>query len=278
MRKRLSESQLMEKARQLRISLVDMLYRAGSGHPGGSLSAIDILNVLYNNVMKHDPLDLNMPDRDHFFLSKSHCTPALYTVLADCGYFDAAELKTLRKFGSILQGHPAADKTPGIEVSAGSLGQGLSIAVGVAIASKLDNKSNRVYCMIGDGECQEGEIWEAAMSAGFYKLDNLCGILDANRLQIDGLVENVMDINPIKEKWLAFNWNVLEIDGHNITEIEEAFAKAEQHKGKPTMIIAHTIKGKGVSYMENVASWHGVTPNKEQYEQALAELNSMEVK
>ena len=273
----LSDSQLKKKINELRISIVDMLYRAGSGHPGGSLSAIDIIAVLYYSVMNYRVDDLNWPDRDYFILSKSHCCPALYAVYADLGYFDPEALKTLRQFGSILQGHPCMGTTPGLEVSAGSLGQGLSISVGLALASKIDKRDNHIYCMIGDGESQEGQIWEAAMSAGYHKLDNLCCILDSNKLQIDGFVDSVMSISPIKDKWLAFNWNVMEIDGHDTKQIKDALIKAKECKGKPTMIVANTIKGNGVSYMENVASWHGVTPNKEQYEIAMQELSSKEI-
>ncbi len=269
---KLNSEQLENKAKQLRINILDMLYHAGSGHPGGSLSAIDIMTVLYNNVMKHDPKNPHWEERDRFILSKGHIAPALYAVLADCGYFDSKELKTLRKFGSILQGHPDMHKTPGLEVSSGSLGQGLSIATGLALAGKSDDKNHRVYCMMGDGETQEGQIWEAAMAAGHYKLDNLCGIVDNNTLQIDGKVEEVMNINPIKEKWESFNWNVIEIDGHNVVDIENAFKKTEEYKGKPTLIIARTIKGKGVSFMEDVAGWHGKAPNKQELETALAEL------
>lgn len=274
MNNKLSANQLKEKAKQLRISILDMLCEAGSGHPGGSLSAIDIMTVLFYNIMNHNPKDPHWKNRDRFILSKGHIAPALYAVLADCGYFDPKELKTLRKYGSILQGHPAMNKTPGVEVSSGSLGQGLSVATGLALGAKLDNENYRVYCMMGDGETQEGQIWEAAMSAGHYKLDNLCAILDYNHVQIDGRVEDVMDISPCKEKWLAFNWNVIEIDGHNVVEIEDAFKKAEEYKGKPTIIIASTIKGKGVSFMENNAAWHGTAPNKQQFEDALAELQA----
>lgn len=274
MNKNLNEEELKEKAKQLRKSILEMIYKAGSGHPGGSLSAIDIFAVLYNNVMNHDPKNPNWGGRDRFILSKGHICPALYAVLADCGYFDMKELETLRKYGSILQGHPDMHKTPGVEVSSGSLGQGLSIASGLALGAKLNNAGYRVYCLMGDGEIQEGQIWEAAMSAGHYKLDNLCGILDYNGLQIDGRVEDVMTINPCKDKWLAFNWNVIEVDGHDVVKIEEAFMQAEKYKGKPTLILAHTVKGKGVSFMENVAAWHGTAPNKEQLATALAELGA----
>ncbi len=270
----LDETKLKEKTRQLRVNILKMLGEAGSGHPGGSLSSIDMLTVLYNKVMKHDPKNPSWNERDRFVLSKGHVCPALYAVLADCGYFDEKELMTLRKYESILQGHPYMFKTPGLDVSSGSLGQGLSVAVGMALASKMNNESTRVYCLMGDGESQEGQIWEAAMAAGHYKLDNLCGILDFNGLQIDGKVEKVMNINPVKDKWTAFNWNVIEIDGHDVGKIEEAFNKAGEYKGKPTLILARTVKGKGVSFMENEPGWHGVAPNKEQLEKALAELKA----
>jgi transketolase len=268
----LNEIQMQAKTRQLRASTLKMLSEAGSGHSGGSLSSIDILTVLYNKIMDHDPRNPSWNGRDRFVLSKGHVCPALYAVLADCGYFDELELMTLRKYKSILQGHPYMYKTPGLDISSGSLGQGLSVAVGMALASKMNGESTRTYCLMGDGEIQEGQIWEAAMSAGHYKLDNLCGIVDFNRLQIDGKVEDVMDINPIADKWTAFKWNVIEADGHNVKDLEGAFKAAGKHKGKPSVIIAHTVKGKGVSFMENVSGWHGTAPNKQQLEAALAEL------
>lgn len=274
MNNNLNEQQLKEKARELRVSILEMLHEAGSGHPGGSLSAIDIMTVLYNNVMRHDPNNAKWEERDRFILSKGHIAPALYAVLGHCGYFEQKEFSTLRKYKSILQGHPCMHKTPGVEVSAGSLGQGLSIATGLAIGGRLNAKDYRVYCMMGDGEIQEGQIWEAAMSAGHYKLDNLCAILDYNGVQIDGKVEDIMTINPCKEKWLAFNWNVIEIDGHDVVQIDNAFKEAKEYKGKPTIIIAKTVKGKGVSFMEHAPAWHGTAPNKEQLEKALAELNA----
>lgn len=270
----LTPAQLEEKARQHRISILKMLNSAGSGHSGGSLSAIDILTVLYSNVLKHDPENPSLPERDRFILSKGHVCPALYAVLADCGYFRAEELNRLRKYGCMLQGHPCMNTTPGLEVSSGSLGQGLSIATGIALGARLGNADYRVYCMMGDGEIQEGQIWEAAMAAGHYRLDHLCGIIDNNNLQIDGNVNEVMTIYPLKEKWLAFNWNVIEADGHSMNEIESAFTQAAAFQGKPTVIIAHTVKGKGVSFMENNASWHGVAPNNEQLEAALLELRN----
>lgn len=272
MRSHLSEEQLIEKSRQLRISILKMLSKAGSGHPGGSLSAIDILGVLYNNILRHDPGNPGWKERDRMILSKGHVCPALYAVLADCGYFHEDELGSLRKYGSMLQGHPCMHKTPGVEVSAGSLGQGLSVATGIALGGRMDREEFRVYCLMGDGEIQEGQIWEAAMAAGHYKLDNLCGIVDYNGLQIDGAVDEVMTINPCKDKWLAFNWNVIEVDGHDVVKVEEAFRQAEAYKGKPTVIIAHTVKGKGVSFMENSAAWHGTAPDPAQLEEALAEL------
>lgn len=272
MYRKLCKSELKEKACELRVKVLKMLCEAGSGHSGGSLSSIDILVVLYNKIMKHDPNNPSWSGRDRFILSKGHVCPALYAVLADCGYFEEKELATLRKYGSILQGHPYMYKTPGIEVSAGSLGQGLSIATGMALAAKMDSTSARLYCMMGDGEMQEGSIWEALMSAGHYKLDNLCAIVDKNGLQIDGRVEDVMDIDPLADKLNAFNWNVIETDGHDIKRLEEAFNQASMYTGKPTVIIAHTIKGKGVSFMENQAGWHGVTPDKTQLEAALCEL------
>lgn len=269
----LTNEQLSEKAKELRKSIITMVYHAGSGHPGGSLSAIDLMTVLFYNKMNHDSKNMQMRNRDRFILSKGHITPALYAILADLGYFEKSELNTLRKFGSILQGHPDMQKTPGIEVSSGSLGQGLSIAVGVSLGGIMDKIDYRVYCMMGDGETQEGQIWEAAMAAGHYKLDNLCGIIDVNRLQIDGKVEDVMNVNPLADKWRAFNWNVIQIDGHKMFEIDNAFDEAKRFKGKPTVIIAQTIKGKGVSFMENNPGWHGKAPNTEQYNIAMDDLN-----
>ncbi len=274
MKGHLNEGQLIEKSRQLRINILKMLSKAGSGHPGGSMSATDILVVLYNNILRHDPTNPGWKDRDRLILSKGHVCPALYAVLSDCGYFHNDELKSLRKYGSMLQGHPCMNKTPGVEVSGGSLGQGLSIATGIALGGRMNQGKVRVYCLMGDGEIQEGQIWEAAMAAGHYKLDHLCGIIDYNGLQIDGVVDEVMTINPCKDKWLAFNWNVIEVDGHDVLKLEEAFKQAEAYKGKPTVIIAHTVKGKGVSFMENSPAWHGTVPNHAQLEEALLELGS----
>jgi len=270
---KLSVEQLKDKARQLRADTLLMLNKAGSGHSGGSLSSVDLLTVLYNNVMNHDPENPGWTERDRFVLSKGHVCPALYAVLADCGYFGREELGTLRKYGSILQGHPYMGKTPGLDVSGGSLGQGLSVSVGMALAAQANGQSLHVYCLMGDGELQEGQIWEAAMSAGHYKLDNLCSIVDYNNLQIDGHVEDVMDISPLADKWRAFNWNVILADGHDVEAIEAAYAAAKTCKGKPSVIIAKTVKGKGVSFMEDVASWHGAVPNVAQLALALEELD-----
>jgi len=268
----LSAAQLRDKARLLRADILAMLCKAKSGHPGGSLSSIDILTVLYNNVLSHDPGNPDWDARDRFVLSKGHGCPALYAVLADCGYFARKELATLRVYGSILQGHPYMRKTPGLDISSGSLGQGLSVCVGMALAAIADGKDLRVYCLMGDGEQQEGQVWEAAMAASRYNLDNLCGIVDCNGLQIDGHVADVMDIEPLADKWAAFNWNVITADGHDVGAIERAFNEAKACRGKPSVIIANTIKGKGVSYMEGAASWHGVCPDEAQLSAALEEL------
>ncbi len=264
---------LEQIACQLRKDVVKMTHLAKSGHPGGSLSAADIFAVLFFYKMNFDPKNPKWEGRDYFILSKGHICPVYYAALCRAGFFDEEELWTLRKFGSRLQGHPASEKMPEIEVSSGSLGQGLSIANGIGIALKHDNKPNRVYCMLGDGELQEGQVWEAIMTAAHYKLDNVCAIVDYNNLQIDGFVEEVMGIAPLPDKFRAFNWEVIEVDGHNIKELMKAFDEAEKVKGKPVVIIARTIKGKGVSYMENVAGWHGKAPNKEEFEQAMKELD-----
>lgn len=264
--------QLQSQAKAIRRDIISMLGKAGSGHPGGSLSAADIVTALYFEVMNINPQEPNWPDRDRFVLSKGHAAPLLYAALAGRGYFDPAELDTLRKFGSKLQGHPDMRMLPGVEISTGSLGQGLSAACGMAIAGKIDGKDYRVYVLLGDGEIQEGQIWEAAMAAAHYKLDNLTAFLDHNKMQIDGPVEEVMSPEPIADKWRAFGWHVINIDGHDMEQILKAVEEAKQTKGKPTMIIAETVKGKGVSFMENQVGWHGKAPNAEQVEQALAEL------
>lgn len=258
----------------VRKEILKMLQKAGSGHPGGSLSAVELLVVLYNNHMNFNKDNFQDKNRDYFVLSKGHVCPVLYAVLCQIGCIPKEELDTLRKMGSRLQGHPAKDKQiPGIEVSTGSLGYGLSIAVGIAKGIKALKQNNRVYVLMGDGEQQEGSIWEAAMCAPHFKLDNLCAIVDCNGLQIDGEVENILNINPISDKYKAFGWNVIEIDGHNLVEVDKAYNKAKQYKDKPTVIIAKTVKGKGVSFMENVADWHGKAPNAEQLEKALKEID-----
>lgn len=269
---------LKVRARLLRGDLLTMLNKAGSGHSGGSLSSMEILTVLYNGVMKHNPNNPNWEERDRFVLSKGHVCPALYVVLADCGYFEREELATLRQYGSILQGHPFMDKTPGLDVSSGSLGQGLSVAVGMALAAKKGEQGQRVYCLMGDGELQEGQIWEAAMSAAHYRLGNLCGIVDYNGLQIDGRTSEVMDLGMLEEKWKSFNWNTIVADGHDVEALYQAYVNAASTIGKPSVIIAHTEKGKGVSFMEGNAAWHGVAPNDAELTIALRELNCEGVK
>jgi len=263
---------LKAKARVLRRHIVRMIGKAGSGHPGGSLSAVEIMAALYFYKLKVNPKDPQWPDRDRFLMSKGHAAPVWYAALAEAGFFPVKELDTLRKTGSILQGHPDMKRTPGVEMSSGSLGQGLSIANGIALAGKLDKKTYRIYVLLGDGECQEGQVWEAAMAGAHYKLDNLCAVLDYNGLQIDGPIEKVMSPLPLADKWTAFGWNVINVDGHNIKEIIEALDMAETVKAKPTMIIARTVKGKGVSFMENRHEWHGKAPNAQQMETALKEL------
>jgi transketolase len=266
---------LKEISGRLRLDIIEMLHKAGSGHPGGSLSVIDLVATLFFSKMRHDPKRPDWAERDRLVLSKGHAVPALYAVMAEAGYFDKKELQTLRQMGSRLQGHPVNTELPGIEACTGSLGQGLSMAQGMALASKLDGGRFHVYCIIGDGESQEGQIWEAAMSAPKYKLDTLTVILDYNQGQIDGPTREVMDIEPIADKWRAFNWNVLTVDGHDIAQISKALDDAQAHKGRPTFIIAHTVKGKGVSFMEHQIAWHGAAPNAEQTEKALAELRAL---
>jgi len=259
-------------AKEVRKDILTSTCKAGSGHPGGSLSATDVMVCLYFHKMSHNPKRPTDPNRDRFILSKGHACPALYSCLARSGYFPIKELKTLRKLGSRLQGHPERAKLPGVEASTGPLGQGLSFANGAALAGKLDKKDYKVYCLIGDGESQEGMIWEAAMSSAHYKLDNLCVILDHNRLQIDGEVEKVKNIEPIADKFRSFGFNVIEIDGHDYHGILNALEQADKIKSKPTIIIANTIKGKGVSFMENQAGWHGKAPTDKELSQALKEL------
>lgn len=268
----MDKMQLIQTASRVRQDIIRQVYAAKSGHPGGSLSAADIMTALYFSEMRIDPEQPGLPGRDRFVLSKGHAAPALYAALAERGYFDPAELTTLRKAGSRLQGHPSKKLLPGVEMSTGSLGQGISAAVGMALANRLDGSAARVYTLLGDGELQEGMVWEAAMAAGHYKLDNLCAVVDHNGLQIDGRNEDVMNVMPIAEKFAVFGWNVLEIDGHDFDQILDAFEMARQCKGMPTAIVAETVKGKGVSFMEGQAGWHGKAPNEEQARQAMKEL------
>ncbi len=263
--------ELEEKAKQIRRLIIQMLVKAGSGHPGGSLSSADLITALYFMILRHNPKEPNWPDRDRFHMSKGHCCPLWYAVLAESGYFPIEELWSLRQLGSILQGHPDR-RTPGVTVASGSLGQGLSVALGMSLAAKIDKKDYRAYCLLGDGEIQEGNIWEAAMASSHYKRDNLCAMLDYNGYQIDGATKDIMNLEPLAAKWQAFGWHTVGIDGHNMKEILSAYEEAKTVKGKPTIIIARTIKGKGVSFMENVLDFHGRAPTKEEAERALKEL------
>lgn len=269
----MNEQTLKEQAKEIRKDIVTMIGQAKSGHPGGSLSAAEIVTYLYFEEMNVDPANPGWEDRDRFVLSKGHAAPVLYAALARRGFFPVEELSTLRKIGSHLQGHPDMRKVLGVDLSTGSLGTGFSAATGIAMACKLDKKENYVYTLLGDGELQEGQVWEAAMSAAHYKLDNLIAFVDNNGLQIDGNIDDVLSPNPIDAKFAAFGWHVLTIDGHDFQQIAAAVAAAKTEKGRPTMIVAKTVKGKGVSYMENQAGWHGSAPNEEQVTAALAELN-----
>lgn len=265
--------ELKEISKEIRKGIIEAVYSNKSGHPGGSLSIADIITVLYFKEMNIDPKNPKDENRDRLVLSKGHCAPALYSALSNRGFFDTQELQTLRNIESRLQGHPDMKKIPGVDMTTGSLGQGLSSANGMAIAGKLDNKEYRVYCILGDGEIEEGQIWEAAMASNKYKLDNLCVIVDNNNLQIDGTIEEVMSSYPIDEKFRSFGFQIINIDGHNIQEIIDAFDVARNIKDKPTCIIAKTVKGKGVSFMEDKAEWHGKSPNEEQYRKAMEELS-----
>ena len=271
----MNELELKKTANEVRKGIVTAVHSAKAGHPGGSLSAADIFTYLYFEEMNIDPANPKKADRDRFVLSKGHVAPALYSTLAQRGFFPVEELKTLRKLGSRLQGHPCMQETPGVDMSSGSLGQGFSAAAGMAMAAKLKGEDYRVYALCGDGEIQEGQIWEAAMFAGFRKLDNLVLIVDNNNLQIDGAIDEVCSPYPITDKFKAFNFNVIEIDGHDFAQIDAAFKKARETKGMPTAIVAKTTKGKGVSFMENQASWHGTAPNDEQYQVAMDDLNKI---
>ena len=258
--------------RQLRRDILTMIHAAGSGHPGGSLSCIDILAVLYFRVMRVDPDHPEDPDRDRFLLSKGHAAPALYSVLARRGYFDPSILPTLRQLGSPLQGHPHMSSLPGLDCSSGSLGQGLSIANGLALAARQTGRKYRTYCLLGDGEVQEGQIWEAAMTAAQFRLDNVCAIVDDNGVQLDGLTDEICRVEPLDDKFRAFGWHVIPADGHDTEDLLRAFRLAGETKGVPSVILARTVKGKGVSFMENQAAWHGKAPNAEELAAALAEI------
>ena len=269
----MNKNNLIEISNELRKDIIDTIYYAGSGHPGGSLSVIDIVTYLYFEKMNIDAKNPNMENRDRFILSKGHAAPAQYVALAKKGFFDKSELKNLRQLGSILQGHPDKKKCPGVEISTGSLGQGFSNACGIALGNKMDNRDSKVYVILGDGEIQEGIVWEAAMSASQFKLDNLVAIIDKNGIQLDGRTEDIMDLKRLKDRWESFGWNVVECNGNDFDEIDEAFTTLENKKGKPSLIIANTIKGKGVSFMEDNPAWHGAAPNDEQRKIALEELS-----
>lgn len=264
--------ELKKIANTLRKDIIRMTGAAGSGHPTSSLSAVEILTTLYFRILRHDPKNPHWPDRDRFVLSKGHGAPGLYAALARSGYFPVEQLMTLRKLDSPLQGHPERHRLGGVEASTGSLGQGISIGIGMALSAKLDRKDFRVYVLTGDGECDEGQVWEAALFAGNHHLDNLTVIVDYNKLQQDGWVKEIQDLEPLADKWRAFKWHALEIDGHDLEQVAKAFSEAKATRGKPTAIIAHTVKGKGVSFMENRPELHGIPPTPEQVEQALKEL------
>ncbi len=268
----LSVAEMEVVAKRIRRHIISMIGKAGSGHPGGSLSAVEIVTALYFKVLRHKPSDPGWSDRDRFILSKGHAAPLLYATLAECDYFPVDELATLRQMDSRLQGHTDRTLTPGVEMSAGALGQGLSFAIGVALAGRLNAQDYRVYVLLGDGECDEGQIWEATMAAAHYKADNLVAIVDNNGLQIDGWNRDVMNLDPFNKKWQAFGWHVIEVDGHSFTQLIDAFDRAKLVKGQPVVIIAHTIKGKGVSFMENNVDFHGKAPSAEEVKIALKEL------
>lgn len=267
----INNDELRKKAKQFRREIVEVVHGAGSGHPGGSLSCVEILISLYEYKMKHNPKDPKWDGRDHLIISKGHVSPVVYVTLANYGYFPKEELKQFRKFGSILQGH-VHHKVPGVEFNTGSLGHGLSVANGIAIGNKLLNKPNKVYCLMGDGEIQEGSVWEAAMHASHRKLNNVCAIVDYNKVQENGPTNEIKNLEPLADKWKSFGWEVAEVIGHNFVQLSQAFDRFDQTTDKPFVIIAHTIKGKGVSFMEGECGWHGKAPNAKQLEEALAEL------
>jgi transketolase len=272
MRKTKNPAELAEIARRMRRTAVEMITEAKSGHPGGSLSAAEIVVTLFYGVMRHDPGNPRWPDRDRFIMSKGHCCPILYAVMADCGYAPPGQLMTLRKLGSPYQGHPDVRFLPTLEASTGSLGQGLSLAIGMGLAARLNHSPSRTFVVLGDGEIQEGQIWEAAMFGAFHKVDNVVAIVDYNKIQLDGFVKDIMDLEPLAEKWRSFGWRVIEIDGHSIPALQKAFAEAETVTGQPVCVLAHTIKGKGVSFMENNPKFHGLAPTREECALALQEL------
>ena len=264
--------ELQTISKRMRREIVEMITHAKSGHPGGSLSAVEILVTLFFDVMRHDPENPKWPDRDHFILSKGHAAPVLYAVMAECGYTPKDQLNTLRKLGSIYQGHPDVRFIPALEASTGSLGEGLSIGIGMSLAARLDQRPSRTYVVLGDGEIQEGQIWESAMFAGNKGVDTLVAIVDYNHIQLDGFVNDIMPLDPLADKWRAFNWHAIEVDGHSIPALEAAFAEAAGTKGRPTVLVAHTVKGKGVSFMENNPKFHGTAPTHDEMEKALMEL------
>lgn len=265
---------LEKTAASIREDILTMVHTAGSGHPGGSLSSVEILTVLYfTDLFQCNPKQPDDLSRDRFILSKGHCAPVLYSALCRKGFFSDENLKTLRKLGSILQGHPHAKLVPGLDCSSGSLGQGLSIANGIAMGLRYQGIDQRVYCLLGDGELQEGQVWEAALTSAQHNLSNVCAIVDNNHVQLDGSTEDIKKMEPLKEKWEAFGWNTICVDGHDLEKLYQAFIQAKQETGKPTVLIAQTIKGKGISFMENNCAWHGLAPNDEQFKKAIAELN-----
>jgi transketolase len=272
MHKTSNAAELAAICKRMRRELIEMITAAKSGHPGGSLSATEIVVTLFFDVLRHDPANPKWKDRDRFILSKGHCCPVLYAVMAECGYCPQDQLMTLRKLGSIYQGHPDVRFLPSLEASTGSLGQGLSLGIGMALAARLDHSPSRSYVVLGDGEIQEGQIWEAAMFGSFHKVDNLVAVVDYNRIQLDGFVKDILDLEPLADKWRGFGWHAIELDGHDVAALQRAFAEAATVKGKPTVLIAHTVKGKGVSFMEGKAAWHGKAPTAEEAERALTEI------
>ncbi len=269
---KLNIEQLTDLCKKMRRQIVTMINKAGTGHPGGSLSAVEVMAVLFSSVMRINPAEPKWSGRDYFFLSKGHAAPVLYAALANRGFFPEEELLTLRQLGSRLHGHPSSECTPGVDMSSGALGQGLSVANGIGLAAKIDGSDQRAFVLIGDGELHEGQLWEAAMTSAHFRLDNVCAIIDSNRLCLDGPVEEVKSLGDLKAKYEAFGWHAVKIDGHDLQAVYEAFREAEMTKGRPTVIIADTVKGKGVSFMEEQVGWHGLAPNDEQLKTALEEL------